>query len=455
MNKNPLPPTPGQMLRKLALYGLVAVFSLYLLGVTAGYSWLRYVRKNDTIRVIDVALLRLGAIRGSIAAQHFANAQKEWDARNYQAAYLFFSAAVRQDPLNIPGRLSAVRFLRSVGAGSLALAMLEEGLALTPEDPRLIQPTFEFLLATGRDRRALDLLKKRYGTGLAGKNSALLQRYEIEATLSVDGAPAAKKLLDQHPGLLQDRSATPMLAKVLWESSERSRAIGLLQDFVRTQPAVFGDFAQLARWQTVAGRMPDAVQTAHRACEKFPRESSPRALLIEILMAETPAGAAGMQAIAGFLKDFGSRPQSLLELAALAGQKGWTELARTLYQVGANRQNDVGALALSYSDALARNSRFKEVREILTDLEPQAAEGNVAFFVQLRQRQVIAAAALNDSEGVREYSRRLGALVARDPDGLEACRKVFRRLGIAEAVAELSSRSLVAPTATAAASARK
>ena len=450
MKNNPSDPTPGQMLRKLALYGFIALFSLYLLGVAGAYSWLRYVRKNDRVPVIDVALLRIGAIRRGIAAQHFANAQKEWDGKKYQAAYLFFSAAVRQDPANVPGRLAAVQFLRSVGAGSLALNMLEEGMAFAPDDPRLIEPTFEFLLSTGRDRHALELLKKRYGSGLSGKNSALLQRYEIEATLAADGATAARKLLDQHPALLQEPAAKPMLARVLWESKEQPRAIALLQDYVRTAPALYGEFAQLARWQVAGGQMPEAVQTARRACEKFPRELPAHVLLIEMLMAQAPGGTAGLQAIAEYLHDFGNQPEAIVQLAVLAGQKGWVEMNRTLYQIGANRQLDLNVLALAYADALTRNSRFKEAQQVLTEVEPQVPEGNAPFMVQLRQRQVITAAALTDSESVREYSRRLASLLASEPDGLEACRRLFRGLGIAEAVAELSGRSFTTPTTTAA-----
>ena len=444
-------PAPGKVLRKLALYGGIMMFSLYLVAVAGGYSWLRFVRKNEQLRLVDVALIRMGAIRRSIAAQHFANAEKEWKAKNFQAAYLYFSAAVRQDPENVPGRLAAVQFLRSVGAGSLGLVMLEEGLALAPNDIRMIEPTFELLLSTSRDRHALDLLQKRYGTERSGRNGVVLQRYEVAATLAAEGAPAAKKLLERYSGLLQDSSAAPVVARVLWESQERTQAIDLLQEHVRTPSAVYDDFAQLARWQEAGGQVAAAAQTVRRACEKFPRELPPRALLIEMLMAETPGGAPGSQAIAAYLQDFADRPESLMELAELAGRKGWVDLSRTLYQIGANRKLDLDVLALAYSDALTRGSRFKEVSQILTQIETQATEGKVPFMVQLRQRQVITSAALGESDNVREYARRLAALLNRDQDGLEVCRRLFRKLGIPDAVAELSSRSLIAPTATVAA----
>lgn len=451
MKYNPATPTSGNILRKLALFGFIGLFSLYVAGVGAGYAWLRYARKNDHVRLLDVALFQVGAIRRSIAAQHFAGAEKERNAKNFQAAYLFYSAGVRQDPGNVPGRLAAVEFLHSVGAGSLALGMLEEGLTFAPEDQRLIKQTFDVLLAAGRDRRALELLKQRYPAGFVGKNEMLLQRYELGATLAAEGAPAAKKLLDRHAGLLQDPTATPVVARVLWESAERSRAIGLLQGYVQTQAAGYTDFALLAGWQNTSGQVADAVQTARRAVERFPRDLSPRVLLIEMLMTETSGGVAGQEAITAYLRDFSSRPESLAELAVLSGRKGWVELNRTLYEIGANRQLDLKPLALSYCDALARESRYKQIQQVLTQLEAQSAEESPAFMLQLRQRQVIASAALNDSDSVREYARRLASLLNRDPDGLEVCRRLFSRLGIADAVAELTSRSRpTPPTKTAA-----
>jgi len=435
------------VLRRLALYGLIGLLAVYVLGVAAGYSWLRYVRKNDHVRVIDVAFFHVGAIRRAIAAQHFASAQAEWDAKNYQAAYLYFSTAVRQDPDNVPGRLSAVRFLRSVGAGNLGLVMLEEGLVLAPEDRRLIEPTFELLLISGQDRRALTLLRDRYPADLTGPNSVLLQRIQVEATLSADGAPAAKELLLRYGALTKDPESSPVVAKVLWETAERLKAIDLLRQHLRTPAADYADFALLANWQEAAGQPGEAVQTARRAAAKFPAELRARILLIEMIFAETPNGPVLPEAILAYLREFGGRPEAVAELASLAGRKGWADLCRTLYELGANRQLDLNVLALFYSDALVRASQFEQVRDVLAQVEAQAPEGNVAFAVQLRHRQVIAAAAVGDAGSVREYARRLGAVLSRDPDGLEVCRRLFRKLRINEAVAELSGRPAIASAA--------
>lgn len=435
-----------EILRKLAIYGAVVLTAIYVLGVGAGYGWLRYARKNDQVSLLDVALFRITAIRRSIAAKHFADAQAEWDQKNLQAAYLYFSAGVRQDPDNVTGRMTAVRFLRSVGANGVALTMLEEGLARAPDDRQLIEATFDLLLASGRDRKALEVLRQRYGTELSGPNSALLQRYEVEATLAADGPLAAKAILEKRPSLLQNALASRTIARVFWETQERLKAITLLQQYLTSEKGVIADYTQLATWQESTGQASDAVQTARRAMEKFPGEIPPRVLLIEMLAAESPAGSALPAAIADFLRDFGHKPEAVAELSILAGRKGWVDLSRSLYEVSVNRQQDVTLLALSYADALARVSRFKEVQRVLQELEIQVPEGNQALWIQVRQRQVIAAAALGDSDNVREYARRLGAVLGRDPDGLETCRRLFGKLGIADAVAELSSRSLTANT---------
>jgi tetratricopeptide (TPR) repeat protein len=430
--------------RRLAWFAGLGLLLFYALGVSAGYVWLRYVRKNDQIGFVDVALFRVAAVRRGIAAQHFTKAQVEWDAKNYQAAYLYFSAAVRQDPANVPGRLAAARFLRSVGAGNLGLIMLEEGLDRAPDDRRLIETTFDFLAATGQNRRLLDLLRKHYGSGLSGPNGALLQRYEVGATLAVEGVPAAKLLLERHGDLLRDPQAAPTVARVRWESQERLKAIGLLQEYVRTQPAAYADYALLAGWQEAGGLTSDAVRTAERACAKFPAELGPRVLLIEMLNADSPGGSAMQQGIAAYLRSFAGRPESLAELAALAGRKGWVDLARTLYEIGANRQPDLSRLALCYCDALMHNSQFKEVRQLLAQIEAQAPESSASFMIQLRQRQVITAAAAGDHDGAREHARRLAAVLHGDAEGIEACSRIFQKLGITEAVAELSGRPAIA-----------
>ena len=141
------------------------------------------------------------------------------------------------------------------------------------------------------------------------------------------------------------------------------------------------------------------------------------------------------------MRDFSARPESFAELAVLAGRKGWVELNRTLYEIGATRQLDLKPLALSYCDALARESRYKQIQSVLAQLEAQATDESPAFMVQLRQRQVIVAAAVGDTDSVREFARRLATLLNREPDALEGCRRVFIRLGIPDAVAELSGRA--------------
>lgn len=75
------------IVRKLAIYGGTGLLVCYLVGVTAGYCWLRFGRGNQRVALLDVALFRVSAIRRDIAAQHFIKAQAEWDAKNFQSAY--------------------------------------------------------------------------------------------------------------------------------------------------------------------------------------------------------------------------------------------------------------------------------------------------------------------------------------------------------------------------------
>ncbi len=434
--------TLGERLRRLALWCAFGVFLMYAAGVIAGYSWLRYGRKNEHIGFFDVAFLQVRAVQRGLAVQHLARAQIESEAKNYQAAYISFSSALRNDPDNIPGRLAAARFFRAMGAVNLSLSLLEDGLARAPDDRRLIEPTFTLLLASGRDRYALDLLHKRYGTRFSGPEAKQLQTFEVQATLGAEGVVAAKKLLEQHGGLGDYPPATPVVARVRWESAERLKAISLLSAYLEMGAATYADYALLAGWQVVGGQPGDAVLTAQRACGKFPQDPAPRVLLIEMRGAAAADARPQWPEIESYLRDFAGQPEPLAVLATLAGRKGWLDLAHLLYELGANGQTDVGLLALAYADALARNSRFPEFQRVLAEIESQAAEGGSgAFLVQLRLRQVIAAGALRDSNGVHEFARRLAASLRSDPEQLESYRRYFQKMGLPEAAAELSPRT--------------
>jgi hypothetical protein len=434
-------PTVADRLRQLAILAGLALVFCYVAGVTAGYLWLTQVRKLGQVGVLDVALFRVQNVRHAMAAQQFTRAQAEWDAKNYQAAYVAFSTALRQDPDNVTGRLKAAGFFRAVGAANLGQILLEEGLARDPGEKRLIEATFDLLLGTGRDRHALDLLHKTYPAGFSGPNQLLLETDELLATLSVDGAAAAKKLLERYPDLATHAPAAPVVARVYWESAERLKAISLLASYLQSQPAVFVDYLRLASWQTAAGQPDAAIRTAEQACAKFPGDLQARVVLIEMQAAAAPDGRPAAKVIESYLRNYAARPEAIPLLAALAGSKGWVDLARGLYELGALRQANLDVLALYYSDALVRSARFAEVQLVLAQIEAQTPEASTAFQVQLRQRQIIAAAALGQSEQVRDFARRLGSTLGNDPDGLEICRRIFQKLNIGEAVAELTPRA--------------
>ena len=430
--------------RRLAVGGGFGLVLLYALFVATGYLWVRYALKNDRISLAEVALFRWKEIRRGMASEQFAAGKSAWDAKNYQAAYLAFSSGVRNDPDNVGGRLMTASFLEAVGAAKPAIALLEDGLARAPDNAHLIERTFDLLTATGRDAQALDLLHKQHSSVLIGPNGPLLQTYEVLATLNAEGSAAARGLLENRPGLRGRHDSAPVVARVLWQSRERLAAIELLSSYVYAQPDAYSAYAQLAEWQTAAGMEDDARQTAERACTQFPKDLAPRILLIGTITYELREG---QQDIASYLKDFGDRPEAIALLAGLAGRKGWVNLARTLYEVGADRQQDLRMLALYYSDALARNSRFSDARQVLAQVEQQSEDGNSQFLALLRQRQIVVAAALGDHDGARELARRLASALRNDPDGLEVCRRRFVQQGITEAAAELASASVAGKTA--------
>ncbi|HUG09833.1 MAG TPA: hypothetical protein VMM36_02410 [Opitutaceae bacterium] len=431
----------AKRLRRLAQLAFLALAGIYLFLVVAGFIWLRYLRKVDEVRFLDVALLNAGAVHRSIAVEQFARAKRDWDSKSYQAAYVAYASALRHDPNNIPGRLSAAEFFLGVGSPVLAQNVLEDGLTLAPQDPRLIESTFDLFLAAKRDRAALTLLHTLYPSGLAGPNAATLQMYEVLATLTADGPQPARQLLDRYPDLLSHPAATPIIARVYWESAERPKAISMLAEHVEGDEATLAEFERLAAWQQAEDRKDDAVKTAELACSRFPTGLPARILLLSTQAARSPDGRPAPASLDEFLRDYGDRPETLHQLATLAGSRGWVDVARILYQFGAVTHGNLPHLALAYSDALMTRSRFREAVPLLADIEAQAGDDDVALAVQLRQRQVVGAAAVGDSIGVREHARRLGAAIGNNPDAMDLCRRFFLKLGIADAVDELTPRA--------------
>lgn len=440
--------TVGIHFGRLLLVSGLSLGLIYGLAATLGYVWLNRIRRVEQITIVDVALLRWKQVRRGIAAQQFAQAKAALDAREYQKAFLSYNSALRNDPDNVPIRLSAAGFFLGAGLSDVAITLLEEGVTRVPDNHELLQRTFELLAMAGRHERALKLLHGQLATKLSGPNGLLLRRYEVLATLNTAGAKAAKALLEANADLRRDPDAAMVVAQVQWENKDRLEAISTLTDYVKAVPDSMAGYAQLASFQEAAGMLEDARETARRAREKFPQEVSIRILFVNTLA----PGQLGQQRrwedeVVSFLKDFRDRPEALSALADLAGRRGWVDLARVLYEEGLGRQADARMLALYYSDALMRTDRLAEARAVLDEVEDQA-QGENAFCLLLWQRQVVAAAAAGDHDDARDKARRLAVALQHDPEKLEICRRRFVQLGVPEAVSELTiTTQKTAPTA--------
>jgi tetratricopeptide (TPR) repeat protein len=438
---------------RLALVAGVALLICYALVVSAGYLWLREVRKIDRVGFLEVALIRVKTIRREMAAQQFAMMQAAVAAKDYRGAYLAMNSALHHDPDNVAGRLQAARFMEFVGATESAIGLLEDGLARTPDNQDLIEATLDLLTASGHDGQALKLLHGQLATQFAGPNGTLLRTYEVQASLNAGGPAEARQLLDGYPDLRQTTRSLPTVARVLWATQDRPGAIEVLSNFVQAQPTNFIGYADLATYQQMAGRIADARHTADLACAQFPKEIAPRVLRIVTLAPTAPAELSRWeQEVESYTQDFGDKPEAVAMLAQTCGRKGWVDLARLLYETAAGRQQDIRPLAMYYSDALMSQGKFPEAQRILAEIDRQTPDpGN--FSVLLWQREIVAAAACGDRDGARENARRVAAALRRDPDGLEAIRQRFIKLKIPEAVAELTltipeSKNSLAPAGT-------
>jgi hypothetical protein len=442
--RDPLNPVSSPAFKLGFAAAVLAV--LYLLGAAAGFLWLNTVMKNDQIGFLDVALFRWQEVRRGVADKHFAAARRAWQDRNYEAAYLSFTSGLRSDPANLPGRLAAAEFLLAVRAGDLAAGVLESGLAANPNHPQLLDRTLEVLTTTARDARVLELLRRRDPAGASDPMRPVLAMHELRALLNTGAAAEARRKLDAYPELERFPRARPVVARVRWETRDRAGALRTMATHLREPESAYPAFAEMVQWQIGAGQPDLALETALAARAKFPDELPARLLHLEALAAKTARGPEWAEAVRLFLGEFGNRPDSLVALAALAGRLGWLDLARGLYEIAAARFPDLGAFAFAYADALMRNGRFRESDQLLAQIEVQSADASGDFLAKLRQRQVLASAAVGDDSRVREFSRRIAAGSRNDAALIENARRIFHKAGIAAAVEELSGGAAAAKT---------
>jgi tetratricopeptide (TPR) repeat protein len=435
--------------RKLALVAGVACLACYALVVSAGYLWLREVRRIDRVGFFEVAFYRMGKIRQDMAAQQFEKAQAALAAKDFAVAFVDMSSGLHNDPDNVAGRLQTAGFLQAAGATDRAVNLLEEGLARTPDNQDLVEATLNLLTTTGRDGPALKMLRGQLASQSSGPNGTQLRTYEVQASLNAEGPVVARHLLDRYPDLRTTTRSLPVVARVLWAAQDRTGAIDALSTFVKAQPDNFSAYADLASYQQTAGLVADARQTADLACAQFPREFAPRVLRIVMLTPTKPAELSRWeQEIGSYTKDYGDKPEAVAMLAEISGRKGWVGLARLLYQASAAHQQDVRQLAMYYSDALMFQGKFPEAQRILAEIDRQTPDSGT-FPVLLWQREIVAAAACGDRDDARESARRVAAALRRDPDGLEVIRQRFIKLKIPDAVAELTIATPVATSAPA------
>jgi predicted Zn-dependent protease len=424
--------------RRLALVAGVAFVVCYALAVSAGYLWLREARQIDEVGFFEVALLRVKKIRQELAVHQFAKAQMAVAAKDYSMAYIDMNSALHNDPDNVAGRLQFAHFLQTAGATGRAVSLLEDGLARAPDNQDLIEVTLDLLTTTGQDGQALKLLRGQLAPQYSGPKGTMLRMYEVRASLNTEGPAAARQLLDRYPDLKTTTRSLPVVASVLWATQDQLAAIDTLSAFIKAEPDNFAGYAALADYQQRVGLVSDARQTADLACARFPKEFAPRLVRIAILAPTGPADFLPWEReVNSYVKDFGGKPEAIVMLAEISGQKGWVDLARLLYEAGAGRQQDFRVLAMYYSDALMFQGRFSEAQRVLAEIDRQVTDGG-SFSVLLWQREIVAAAACGDHDSARESARRVASALRLDPEGLETIRQRFIRLKIPEAVAVLT-----------------
>ncbi|MDX2187247.1 MAG: hypothetical protein SFV32_09965 [Opitutaceae bacterium] len=423
--------------RLAAILGVVAALT-YLGGAVAGFLWLKNGRNARSLEFFDVLLLDVRKVKTSIARAHLEDARKSKERQEYQKAYVSYVSALRSDGNNGALRLEVAEFFTSVGSTKQALTVLEQGIQVEGPREEIGLRLLNLLQAQGKDARVIELVRGSFAKEAAGPKGVLFRRHEVEAVLAVEGAAAAKTLLEKHPQVASVDGGPLLVAKIHWAAGERQAAVETLRAAIAADVGSPTLFIFLGDYLDALGYAMDVEQVARQAVERFPTEPSARILLISALRGVNMTGTAAWRAeVEGYVRDFGDRSENLLVLAELGGKKGWVDFTRTVYAGSIASGRFAGMFGLCYSDALLRAGRVADARRVLDELAVQMGE-EAMFAKYLRRRQVVAAAAAGATLAMREHARGLAVLLSGDSAALDSTRRFFLRLGLTEAASELA-----------------
>ena len=387
--------------RAAAVCGAAAL-SAYIVLALAAFVFVRYQRKLESVRFVDVAFpWRWGNYRVARGDQHLANARRFVEQGKYPEALMFARTGVAQSPGNRDGRLLLVDLFLGIGRPPFARQTLLEGLTFHGGDALYLKRVLTFWLQQQEDGEVVALAEKQLAHVPAESDAArVLALGAATAGYFRGNYDRAEDFLRRVPRLAESRDGRLLLAKIENERGYRELALVQLRHLAAEQPRdaeVHRELVQqLRQWglRDEARRASLSFQIAH------PALPGPRIELLQAYRDDGDVGRVGHE-VEALLKDFGSNQGALLALADFGANAGDVSLVRRVATQAGSRHLPTEPYAFLAVEAAIVAADYKGAIEAVRSAVAERSDWGDRYRSLFDSLQAIALTGLGDTSNAR------------------------------------------------------
>jgi tetratricopeptide (TPR) repeat protein len=416
------------------------LLTCYLSAVTALWGYYSIHRKIPGVNWADVALPpRFSHVQSAIGAYYLGQAKDAWVKKDYARGIVTAKAAIVKSPGNLDARLFLAECWSRAGRYDEAIRTLREGIPFSASDTRLQNALVGLCIVSNRDAELLAVLRTDLparGVRLLDGSNRGMQLAEVRAVLEVSGAAEAERVAREHPGLVDDPLAAPLLANIEREAGRKQQALEILRVAHDRAPK---DAVVQDQYVTMAIETGNA-DLARTASEKFLAEY-PELLSAQLRFLEAHGSRRGSDekpwtsVSLKFMAQHRREPDALSQLGSLAASNGWQDLAYLLYENSLQENLTGFPFATYYVASLVKAGDFQAADAALREL-------SVRNGAQMQAASYIAAMVdwgIGRESEATQIVQELRRETADDPHRRRTIENVFRSFGFPKVADQLAA----------------
>ncbi len=350
-------------------------FSLvcYLSAASALWAYYSVHRKIPDIHWVDVAIpTRFSHVQDAVGAFYLVQAKEAWTKKDFAKGIVTAKAAIIKSPGNLDARLFLAECWMQAGRYEEAIRTLRDGIAFSAGDTRLQVALVNVCLMTNHFAELLSVLRTDFPAmgvhPLDGANRPM-QLAEVRSVLEVSGAAEADRAVAAHPGLADDASAAPLLARIDLEVGKKEQALECLRAARDRSPKDASIQDAYVETALDMNKTDVARKASEQFFSEFPLLVSAQLRFLEVHGSrqgqdEMPWTSVSLQ----FLAQHRHEPEALSQLGSLAASKGWSDLAFLLYENSLQENLTGFPFATYYVASLVKTGDFQAADAALREL---------------------------------------------------------------------------------------